>query len=166
MLKLDLKKVEEPEIQLPKFVGSWESKGIQEKVYTSVSLTILKPLWWHPTPVLLPGKSRGRRSPVGCSPWGCEESDTMEQLHSHFSLSCIGKGNGNPLQCPCLDNPRDGGAWWAAIYGVPQSRTWLKWLSSSSSSSDRLTWNHLSMPIVDTSTRKQILTHSESGSNL
>ena len=90
---------------------------------------------WHPTPVLLPGKSHGWRSLVGCSPWGCEESDTTEQLHFHFSLSCIREGNGNPLQCSCLENPRDGGAWWATIYGVAQSQTRLKQLSSSSSSS-------------------------------
>ena len=90
---------------------------------------------WHPTPVLLPGKSHGRRSLVGCSPWGREESDTTERLHFHFSLSLIGEGNGNPLQCSCLENPGDGGAWWAAIYGVTQSRTRLKWLSSSSSCS-------------------------------
>ena len=57
-----------------------------------------------------------------------------ERLHFHFSLSCIGEGNGNPLQCSCLENPRDGGAWWAAVYRVAQSRTWLKRLSSSSSS--------------------------------
>ena len=88
---------------------------------------------WHPTPVLLPGKSHGQRSLVGCSPWGCEESDTTERLHFDFSLSRIGEGNGNPLQCSCLENPRDRGAWWAAIYGVTQSRTRLKWLSSSSS---------------------------------
>ena len=88
---------------------------------------------WHPTPVLLPGKSHGQRSLVGCSPWGREESDTTERLHFHFSLSCIGEGNGNPLQCSCLKNPRDGEAWWAAVYGVTQSRTRLKWLSSSSS---------------------------------
>ena len=56
----------------------------------------------------------------------------FEQLHFHFSLSCIGEGNGNPLQCSCLENPRDGGAWWAAVYGVAQSQTRLKWLSSSS----------------------------------
>ena len=87
---------------------------------------------WHPTPVLLPGNSPGWRSLVGCSPWGCGESDTTEQLH--FSLSCIGEGNGSPLQCSCLENPRDGGAWWAAIYGVAQSQTRLKRLSSSSSS--------------------------------
>ena len=93
------------------------------------------PLQWQPTPVLLPGKSHGRRSLVGCSPWGREESDTTERLHFHFSLSCIGEGNGNPLQCSCLENPRDGGACWAAIYGVAQSRTQLKQLSSSSSSS-------------------------------
>src|SRR5574337_317959 len=71
----------------------------------------------HPTPVLLPRKSHGRRSLVGCSPRGQEESDTTEQLHFHFSLSCIGEGNGNPLQCSCLENPRDGGDWWAAVYG-------------------------------------------------
>ena len=88
---------------------------------------------WQPTPVLLPGKSHGRRSPVGCSPWGCEESDTTERLHFHFSLSCTGEGNGNPLQCPCLESPREGGAWWAAISGVAQSQTRLKRLSSSSS---------------------------------
>ena len=86
---------------------------------------------WHPTPVLLPGKSHGRRSLVGCSPWGREESDTTERLHFYFSLSCIGERNGNPLQRSCLENPRDRGAWWAAIYGVTQSRTRLKWLSSS-----------------------------------
>ena len=65
---------------------------------------------------------------------GSQESDTTERLPFHFSLSCIGEGNGNPLQCSCLENPRDRGAWWAALYGVPQSRTQLKRLSSSSSS--------------------------------
>ena len=88
---------------------------------------------WHSTPVLLPGESHGWRSVVGFSPWGRQESDTTERLHFHFSLSCIGEGNGNPLQSSCLKNPRDGGAWWAAIYGVTQSRTQLKRLSSSSS---------------------------------
>ena len=63
---------------------------------------------WHPTPVLLPGKSHGRRSLVGCSPWGGKESDTTEQLHFHFWLSRIGEGNGNPLQCSCLENPGTG----------------------------------------------------------
>ena len=91
---------------------------------------------WHPTPVLLPGKSHGWRSLVGYNPWGRYESDTTEQLHFHFSLSCIGEGNGNPLQCSGLENPRGGGAWWAAVYGVAQSRTRLKGLSSSSNSSD------------------------------
>ena len=90
---------------------------------------------WHPTPVLLPGKSNGWRSLVGCSPWGRWESDTTERLHFHFSLSCIGEGNGNPLQRSCLENPRDRGAWWADIYGVAQSRTRLKLFSSSSSNS-------------------------------
>ena len=100
---------------------------------------MLNPMIWHqrrqwqPTPVLLPGKSHGWRSLVGCSPWGCWESDMTERLHFHFSLSCIGEGNGNPLQCSCLENPRDGGAWWAAVSGVTQSWTQLKQLSSSSS---------------------------------
>ena len=88
---------------------------------------------WHSTPVLLPGKSHGWRSLVGCSSWDRKESDKTERLHFHLSLSCIGKGNGNPLQCSCLESPRNGGAWWAAVYGVVQSRTRLKRLSSSSS---------------------------------
>ena len=86
---------------------------------------------WHPTPVLLPGESNGRRSLVDCSLWGCQESDTIERIHFHFSVSCIGEGNGNPLQCFCLENPRDTGAWWAAIYRVAQSQTRLKRHSSS-----------------------------------
>ena len=81
---------------------------------------------WHPTPVLLPGKSHGQRSLMGCSPWGLKESDMTELLHFYFSLLCTGEGNGNPFQCSCLENPRD---------GVAQSQTRLKWLSSSSSSS-------------------------------
>ena len=92
---------------------------------------ILQRRQWHPTPVLSPGKSHVRRSLVGYSPWGHKESDTTERLHFHFSLSCIGEGNGNPLQCSCLENSRDGGAWWAAVYGVLQCRTRLKWLGSS-----------------------------------
>ena len=87
---------------------------------------------WQPTPVLLPGKSHGWRSLVGCSPWGCWGLDTTKRLHFHFSLSCIGEGSGNPLQFSCLENPRDGGAWFATVYGVAQSWTRLKWLSSSS----------------------------------
>ena len=81
---------------------------------------------------MLPGKSHGRRSLEDCSPWSRWGSDMTERLHFHFSLSCIREGNGNPLQCSCLENPRDGGAWWATVYGVAQSRTRLKQLSSSS----------------------------------
>ena len=88
----------------------------------------------------------------GCGPWGCWGSDTTERLHFHFSLSCIGEGNGNPLQCSCLENPRDGGAWWAVVYGVTQSQTWLKWLSSSSSNSILGVYIHIfnscSLPIT------------------
>src|SRR5574341_1197084 len=90
---------------------------------------------WQPTSVFLPGESQGPGSLVGCRPWGLEKSDMTERLHFHFSLSCIGEGNGDPLRCSCLENPRDGGAWRAAVYGVAQSRTRLKRLSSSSSSS-------------------------------
>ena len=71
---------------------------------------------------------------MGCTPWGREESDTTEQLPFQFSLSRTGEGHGSPLQCSCLENPRDGGAWWAAVYGVAQGRTRLKRLSSSSCS--------------------------------
>ena len=109
------------------------SRTYSSRVTESLCLITLS-LWrrqWPPTPVLLPGKSHGQRSLVGCSPWGRKESDTTERLHFHFSLSCVGEGNGNPLQCSCLENPRDGGAWWAAIYGAAQSQTRLKWLSSS-----------------------------------
>ena len=87
---------------------------------------------WQSTPVFLPGELRGQKSLEGCSPWGHWGSDTTELLH--FSLSGIGEGNGKPFQCSFLENPRDGGGWWAAIYGVTQSRPQLKWLSSSSSS--------------------------------
>ena len=91
-------------------------------IFDCVQCHIIRRRQWHPTPVLLPRKSHGRRSLVGCSPWGGEESDTTERLHFHFSLSCIGEGNGNPLQCSCLENPRDRGAWWAAVSGVAQGR--------------------------------------------
>ena len=103
---------------------------------TTSILTALPPSrrkQWQPIPVLLPGKSHEQRSQVDGSPWGQEESDTTEQLHFHFSLSFIGEGNDNPLQCSGLENPRDSGAWWAAVYGVAQSRTRLKRLSNSSS---------------------------------
>ena len=80
-------------------------------------------------------KIHGQKSLVGCSPWGRWGSDTTEWLHFHFSLSCIGEGNGNPLQCSCLENPRGREAWWAAVYGVTQSQTRLKQRSSSNSSS-------------------------------
>ena len=109
----------------------WDKKRFSAIIYSSV---FSRRRQWHPTPVLLPGKSHGWRSLVGCSPWGREESDKTERLHFHFSLSCIGEGNWrrNPLQCSCLENPRDGGAWWASVYGVAQSWTRLKQLSSSS----------------------------------
>ena len=106
-----------------------EYTGSTEKAYLSPTSESHRRRQWHPTPVL-PGKSHGWRSLVGCSPWG------SWGLHFHFSLSCIGEGNGNPLQCSCLENPRDREAWWAAVYGVAQSQTRLKRLSSSSSSSE------------------------------
>ena len=114
-------------------VKGYSSPEVPFSGRNSINITHTNPRrrQWQPTPVLLPGKSHGRRSLVGCSPWGREELDTTERLRFHFSLSCIGEGNGNPLQCFCLENPRDGGAWWTALYGVTQSWTWLKRLSSS-----------------------------------
>ena len=103
---------------------------------------------WQATPVLLPRKSHGWRRLVGCSPWGRYKSDLTERLHFRFSLSHNGEGNGNPLQCYCLENPRDGRAWWAAVYGVAQSRTRLKRLSSSSSSSSRVHWRASQVALV------------------
>ena len=105
---------------------------VMSLLFNTLSRLVIRRRQWHPTPVLLPGKSHGWRSLEGCSPWSSWGSDMTERLHFHFLLSCIGEGNGNPLQCSCLENPRDGGAWWVAIYGVTQSRTLLKWLSSSS----------------------------------
>ena len=84
------------------------SINLSEKAMAPHSSTLAWKMPWMEEPGRL--QSRGR--------WG---SDTTEQLHFHFSLSCIGEGNGNPLQCSCLENPRDGGALWAAIYGVAQS---------------------------------------------
>ena len=78
---------------------------------------------WQPTPVLLPGKSHGQRNLVGYSPWGHEELDRTDQLHFHFSLSCIGEGNGNPLQCSCLENPRDGSLVGCRLWGRIESNT-------------------------------------------
>ena len=121
-------------IVLCKFQGLFQTK--QVKVFLSQLVLIvwqqilciftlcLPGFWslfirqWHPTPVLLPGKSHGWRSLVGCSPWGRQELGSTGRLHFHFSVSCIGGGNGNPLQCSCLENPRDGGAWWETVYGV------------------------------------------------
>ena len=135
IFNLDLEKAEEPEIKLPASIGSSKKQESSRKTSISALLTMPKPLTvWitqrrqrHPTPVLLPGKSHGQRSLVGCSPW---VTKSRRWLHFHFSLSCIGEGNGNPIQCSCLENPRDGGAWWAAVYGVTQSQIWLKRLSS------------------------------------
>ena len=90
----------------------------------ALHLHVFRDLWqWHPTPILLPGKSHGWRSLVGCSPWGHEESDTTEWLHFHFSLSCIGEGNGSPLQYSCLENPRDGSLVGCRLWGHTESDT-------------------------------------------
>ena len=94
------------------------SKEVTEEIYLIVITDSSRRRQWQPTPVLWPGKPHAQRSLVGCSPWGRYKSDTIERLYFHFSLSCIGEGNGNPLQCSCLENPRDGGAWRAAVYGV------------------------------------------------
>ena len=122
-----------PWTEEPDRLQSMGSRRVRHDWATSFSLFTFMH-WrrkWQPTPVLLPGESHGGRSLVGRSPWGHKGSDTTERLHFHFSLSCIGEGNGNPLHYSCLENPRDGGAWWAAVSGVTQSPTRLKWLSSS-----------------------------------
>ena len=113
------------QIAISKEISQWHL--VLSQVY---NYPLLRRRQWHPTPVLLPGKSHGWRSLVGCSPWGRWELDMTERLRFHFSLSCIVEGNGNLLQCSCLEKPRDGGAWWAAVCGVTQSQTQLKGLSS------------------------------------
>ena len=95
-------------------------KSVSEKAMAPYSSTFAWKIPWT-------------EEPGGLQSMGLLESDTTEQLHFHFSLSCIGERNNNPLQCSCLENPKDEGPWWAAVYGVAQSRTWLKRLSSSSS---------------------------------
>ena len=106
-------------------------------IFVFISITLVgrseKPVASHSS--TLAWKIPWTEEPGGLQSMGSLESDTTEWLYFHFSLSCIGEGNGNPLQCSCLENPRDGEAWWAAVSGVAQSRAWLKWLSSSSSSS-------------------------------
>ena len=92
---------------------------------------------WHPTPVLLLGKIPWMEEPGRLQSMGSLESDTTQRLHFHFSLSYIGEGNGNPLQCSCLENPRDGGPWWAAVSGVTQSRTLLMQLTNKSTRSTK-----------------------------
>ena len=112
----------------PCVTSPWASEFLKDKDGDLFGIVFSHRVWhmvdrqeqrrrWHPTPVLLPGKSHGWRSLVGCSPWGREELDTTKRLHFHFSLSCIGEGNGNPLQCSCLENPKDGGDWWAESMG-------------------------------------------------
>ena len=126
-----------PWMEEPGKLQSMGSLRVRHNWVTSLSLFTFRH-WrrkWQPTPVLLPAKSHGQRSLVGYHPWGHEESDTSKRLHLYFSHSYIGEGTGNPLQYSWLENPRDRGACWAAIYGVAQSRTRLKRLSSSSSSS-------------------------------
>ena len=120
----------------PGGLQSMGSLGVRHDWVTSLSLSTFMH-WrrkWQPTPVFLPGESQGRRSLVGCSPWDLEELDTTERLHFHFSLSCIGEEMATH-SIVLVWRISDGGAWWAANYGIAQSRTRLTWLSSSSSSS-------------------------------
>ena len=100
--------------------AEWQEPREQEKRVLD-AIRVRKEKAMAPHSSTLAWRLHGWTSLVGCSPWGHYESDMTEQLHFHFSLSHIGEGNGNPLQCSCLENPRDGGAWWAAIYGVAQS---------------------------------------------
>ena len=115
-----------------------QSRTLLKQLSSNISSDIWWRRWWHPTPVLLPGKSRGQRSLVGCSPWGREES--RHNWATSLSLFTFMHWRRKWQPTPCLENPRDGGAWWAAVYGVVQTGTQLKWLSSSSSSSSDI-WN-------------------------
>ena len=150
-----------PRMEEPGRLKSTGSQRVRDDWAPSLSIfTFMHWRWkWPPTPVFLPGESQGRGSLVGCHLWGRTELDTTERLHFHFSLSCIGDGNGNLLQCSCLENPRDGGAWWAAVYGVPQSRTRLTRLSSSSSSRIISYTNSYLVTKYSPSKRKESITH-------
>ena len=119
-----------PFLRFPSYLGHHRALSRGPMLYSRFSLVI----YFIHSSMFLPGESHGQGSLVGCSPWGFEEWDMTERLHFDFSLSCFGERNGNPLQCSCLENPRDSGAWWATVYGVAQSQTRLKRLSSSSSS--------------------------------
>ena len=105
----------------------WASRKYSEKAMAPHSSTLAWKIPWTDWKILWTEEPGGLQSTNGVA-----KSQTW--LHFHFSLSCIGEGNGNPLQCSCLENPRDGGAWWAVVYGIAQSRTQLKRFSSSSSS--------------------------------
>ena len=122
-----------------------QEKEVGETQWNLLSIMKSKYRTWKPTLVLLPGKSHGWRTLIDGSLWVRYKSDTTERLHFPFSLSRLGEGKGNPLHCSCLENPRDGGAWWAAVYGVAQSRTRLKRLSSCSSSAS-LSYNWKFVP--------------------
>ena len=101
-------------------------------IFLTIVIIIVQRRQWQATPVLLPRKFHGWRSLVGRSPWDRQESTRLSDFTFTFHFH-NGEGNGNPLQCSCLENPKDGRAWWAAVYGAAQSRTRLKRLSSSSS---------------------------------
>ena len=110
-----------PWTSISKFLFSLgSSQSLLEKAMATHSSTLAWKIPWT--------EELGRLQSMGSL-----ESDMTERLHFHFSLSLIGEGNGNPLQYSCLENPRDRGAWWAAVYELAQSWTWLKRISSSSS---------------------------------
>ena len=121
---------------------AWAYTKVLEKAMAPHSSTLAWKIPWMVEPGRL--QSMGSQRVV---------HDTTEWLHFHFSLSRIGEGNGGPLQCSCLENPRDGGAWWASVYGVAQSQTRLKRLSSSSSSNTKV-WQHLHVEEVHKRTVK------------
>ena len=115
------------------------SDGMHFQVHRFVLNSHSPPLQGNGT-LLFSGKSHGRRSLVGCSPWGCEESDTTERLHFHFSLSCMGEGNGNPLQCPCLENPRDGEP--AGLQSMGSHRVGHDWSNLAAAAVSYSPWSH------------------------
>ena len=102
---------------------------ILKKLKLNSSMKTYREKAMAPHSSILAWKIPWMEEPHALQSMGLPQLDTTEKLHYPFSLSCIGEGNGNPLQCSCLENSRDSGAWWAAIYGVAQSQTWLKWLN-------------------------------------
>ena len=149
-------KYKEPEIKLPSSAGSWKKQESSRKTSISALLTMQMEKAMAPHSSTLAWKIPWTEEPGRLQSMGLLR--VGHDWATSFSLSCTGEGNGNPLQCSCLENPRDSGVWWAAVYGVTQSRTWLKWLSSSSSRLCKSLWLCGSQQTVENSSRGEYQT--------